>query len=234
METSVYVAGLEPLKDRELYRRALDTASPERRKKALRYRREDSRLRSLGGELLLRRALEDCGLEAGELRYEYGDHGKPRLAGQEEFHFSLSHSGSYVMLAVSERELGCDLEQITEPRLKVARRYFAREEWEHLSSTAGEEQTRLFFRYWTLKESFLKATGQGLHLPLDAFQIVLGEDGSVTVRQSFDEREYHFAEFQTIPGYCCALCQSGAFQGARWENVNFREMFCRSGGASGR
>ena len=78
---NIYVLDIAPLRGRE--REALVLLPEERREKALRIRREDARLRSIGAALLLR--------EAGiEPPFSYGGHGKPYIPGG--VHFSLSHS----------------------------------------------------------------------------------------------------------------------------------------------
>ncbi|MBO6268186.1 MAG: 4-phosphopantetheinyl transferase family protein, partial [Clostridium sp.] len=65
----------------------------------------------------------------------------------------------------------------------------------------------LFFRFWTLKESFMKATGLGFRLPLDAFSIIPGPEG-VTLRQQVDSRQYYFREYDLQDGYRYALCSA--------------------------
>ena len=82
-----------------------------------------------------------------------------------------------------------------EPNLKIAGRFFCPAEYEQI---AGEKdkalQQEYFFRYWVLKESFAKATREGLALGMDTFEIMLGNP-SVLVKQpeNYPER-YHYRE----------------------------------------
>ena len=70
--------------------------------------------------------------------------------------------------------MGCDLERIGRLRLDLAERFFCREEYEAVLMRETEEERRdCFFRYWVLKESFIKATGRGMALPLNSFSIRL-------------------------------------------------------------
>jgi 4'-phosphopantetheinyl transferase len=103
-----------------------------------------------------------------ELRFLAGEHGKPSLAAPfagDGLHFNIAHSRGLVALAVGRAEtLGVDVEYMkarTAP-LALASRYFTAEEAGALSELPVVEQQRRFYALWTLKESWLKATGRGL------------------------------------------------------------------------
>ncbi len=232
MQTLVYIANTESLKETGLYNSAFDAVSPERREKVLRYRFLKDRVLSLGAEVLLRKALTDCGIEIPEIHYGFEINGKPFLKGVEGFNFNISHSEDLVMVAVSENETGCDIEKITETDLDIAKKFFFREEYENIAALpASEERNELFFRYWTLKESFMKATGLGMRLPLDSFQILIGNDGKTGVRQSVDTKNYNFTEIDAFPGYKCAVCTAGNAAETDVKTVDFREIL--NGGNNG-
>ena len=116
---------------------------------------------SLGAELLLQRALHDLGYTDIQLNYTYGRYGKPSLRDYPDVHFSISHSGDYAIVSVSDTEIGCDIEKIRDTDLSAARRYFCPEEYADILRIPDKE-TEVFFRYWTLKESFTKILGRGL------------------------------------------------------------------------
>lgn len=232
MQTLVYIANTESLKENGLYNAAFDAVSAERKDKVLRYRFLKDRVLSLGAELLLRKALRECGIEIPEIRYGFETNGKPFLKGVEGFNFNISHSEDIVMVAVSENETGCDIEKITETDLDIAKKFFFREEYENIAALpASEERNELFFRYWTLKESFMKATGLGMRLPLDSFQILIGNDGKTGVRQSVDTKNYNFTEIDAVQGYKCAVCTAGNAAETNVKIVDFREIL--NGGNNG-
>ena len=87
---------------------------------------------------------------------------------QKDAAYNLSHSGEYVLCSVHEGKdpkirVGCDIEEIGICNMKIARRFFCRSEYEKIDSETNEERRReLFFRYWVLKESFIKATREGM------------------------------------------------------------------------
>lgn len=108
------------------------------------------------------------------LRFSYGEYGKPALDGT--LHFNMSHSHGLALLAITEgRQIGVDVEHIradfaTED---IARHFFSHSEVESFGRLQKEEQVAAFFRCWTRKEAFIKATGRGLSQPLDAFDVTL-------------------------------------------------------------
>jgi 4'-phosphopantetheinyl transferase len=103
--------------------------------------------------------------------FELGTHGKPRVAQEAGPRFNLSHTDGLVVCAVSERtEVGVDVENLDQHApLDLSATYFAAPEQRWLRSLPPAAQRLGFFRLWTLKEAYIKATGMGLAQPLDAF-----------------------------------------------------------------
>ncbi len=125
-------------------------------------------------------------------RFVKGPHGRPELpAGfcDVPLHFNLSHTDGLIACAVTlDREIGVDVEAIDRSgeTVEIADRFFSPAEVRELRSLPEERQHSRFFDYWTLKESYIKARGMGLAIPLDQFSFHLGEDGPVRI--SFDAR----------------------------------------------
>lgn len=211
MTTSVYspvlfAACVTPLESPQLYEAAYAAVSPARRQKADRFRFPKDRRLCLGAELLLRYVLRVRGAEFPD-EFVYGPQGKPQLP-DDSLQFSLSHSGGWVLCAAGSCAVGCDIEKIAPFDLCIADRFFSPGEAADIAAQpTPEAQTELFYRYWVLKESFLKAVGLGMSLPLNAFEILRQEE--ILVRQSVDDRVYRFREYPDIPGCCCALCAAG-------------------------
>ena len=176
-----WIADVTPLYERECYDRYYRELPDFRRKKADALRTCDRKAQSVGVWILWQK-----------IRRAYG------LSGDTAF--NLSHSGAYVMCAAcldgGNVRVGCDLEKMGPLRMKVARRFFCPEEAEKIEREESEEaKTELFYRYWVLKESFMKATGKGMALPADSFCICLGEP-PVLVRQPEEFPEhYHYREY---------------------------------------
>lgn len=90
--------------------------------------------------------------------------------------------------------------------MEIAKRFFFAEEYKSLMNcTDDAHRNDLFFRCWTLKESFMKVTGLGFDLPLNEFCIIMGENG-ISVRQNVDSRHYYFKEFFLNDGFKYAVC----------------------------
>ncbi len=98
--------------------------------------------------------------------------GKPVFRKENNLHFNISHSGGYVVLAFGETPLGVDIECVKRADLKMAKRFFRREEYDHLTGKPEMEQADTFCRIWTGKEAVLKAAGAGLSVPLDSFSVL--------------------------------------------------------------
>ena len=203
METRLALASVEALRDPALFARGLASVSEQRREKVARLRAEGARCLSLGAALLLDRLLADADLPPAGA-FAFGERGKPYLPDRPNVHFSLSHSGSWVLCALSEAEIGCDAEGPRHCDLALARRFFHPDETAWLLSLPPREQDAAFRRLWTLKESYVKAVGLGLSLPLDAFRILPGGEG-FALTAPLDARPWTLKSLASEDCFC-AVC----------------------------
>ena len=222
MEIRLYFADVEALHDPLLFQQLYQSVSEERRQAVDRLRPAAGKLLSLGAGALLEASLAELGVSSP--RPARDQNGKQYLPERDDLCFNISHSGTKVLCAVSGRAVGCDLERIRAARLAVARRCFCPEEYQALLDCPDEaERDRLFYRYWTLKESFLKAIGSGLRISLNAF-CILPEGDEIRVRQTLDPRQFAFRSF-TVDGYQFALCSADqSAEGVRLEERSFSEL----------
>lgn len=194
-------------KEREkLFTRLQNFVSVECYDEALGYRSKEVALRRLLGEALVSFALRKYwNLSLGSYRILRGEKGKPFIVGQEDVFFNLSHSGEYVVCAVSDREVGVDIEKRAKARMEVAGRFFHEQEVRMLKSLSGIEQDQLFFNYWSVKESFLKYIGTGLTRPLNSF-IVMFEGKRVSLYEGVNELPLHVNMCPVDAAYACYVC----------------------------
>ncbi|MGM9581054.1 MAG: 4'-phosphopantetheinyl transferase family protein [Anaerovibrio sp.] len=203
----VYIADTTRLADKELYRSLYKGLDAARRAKADYFLFEKDKRLSVAAGALLQHALRQENV--WEPSFEVTSNGKPYLAGltgAEGLYFNLSHSEGMVMCAISEQEVGCDVEKKAVLDRSLAEHVMQGHEldWIYGSDREPEQQER-FFRLWTLKESYMKATGLGMSLEPRSFGMHVGENGLVAV-PSVDEREFHFQEYFPAGGYCYACC----------------------------
>lgn len=166
-----------------------------------------TRLTRLLGETILRSLLrDDYALPMESCRIRRGAHGKPRLEGLPvALHFNISHSGDYIAVALSDREVGIDIERQGTARMAVARRFFHPDELRALEALPAAARDERFFRLWVAKESFLKYTGTGLSASLDSFCVCF-DAGTATIRKEGKPENVCLHASLLAPGYPCCVC----------------------------
>lgn len=157
--------------------------SPDERECAARFHFDQDRQAYITARGTLRSLLHDyLDCPAERIEFVYSPQGKPALGGEfkhRPIRFNLSHSGEIALFAFAHgREIGVDIERIrpdTECE-KIARQFFSTAEVAALMELDAEARIRAFFAVWTRKEAFIKALGEGLSFPLDAFDVSLAPE----------------------------------------------------------
>ena len=142
----------------------LPRLSPARQEALLRYASPVVRSRSLWGELLARYLVAAAGGPPPfSLTICRHPKGKP-YSPEGRFFFNWAHSGDWVLAGVGASPLGVDVERTRREKSwhAVAERFFREEEKQKIAAALKEARGDLFRRYWTMKESYLKYTGEGL------------------------------------------------------------------------
>lgn len=145
------------------------TLSSEEMARAERFYFQEHRQRFIAGRGILRTILgRYLDIQPLQVQFNYQHRGKPVLAdtfADSGLEFNLSHSQGLGLCAVNcTRQIGVDLEYIRpmSDLEALAKRFFLPREYEMLRSLSANQQQEAFFRYWTCKEAYLKATGDGL------------------------------------------------------------------------
>ncbi|MCC5645412.1 4'-phosphopantetheinyl transferase superfamily protein [Nostoc sp. CHAB 5824] len=145
------------------------TLSSDEIARAERFYFQEHRQRFIAGRGILRIILgRYLRIQPRQVQFNYQDRGKPVLADtfvDSGLAFNLSHSQALGLCAVNcTRQIGVDLEYIRpmSDLEALAKRFFLPREYEMLRSVSPNQQQEVFFRYWTCKEAYLKATGDGL------------------------------------------------------------------------
>lgn len=226
VEADIYLLDIRAfLEDEErglLVEEAFSKLDEERGGKARHIRQERGLAQSLGAGLLLQLAVRRAesarasgvtvtrctvhellkSLDAPlPLSYQYKENGKPYFK-KYPYYFSLSHSGDHVVCALSEREVGADLQIHRAAGLeRLAVRYFSAAEVDAFRQT--EDREAFFFRLWARKEAYGKLTGKGI---ADALGRDLWSGGTET------DEMLCWEEYDKLPGYSMAVCQYAKMQ----------------------
>ena len=109
---------------------------------------------------------------------EKKQHGKPFLKNHPDIHFNISHCEGLVVCVFSDAPVGVDVERIAEFKDSIVRKVLTKEEQEFLKFYKGtDEYNELFFRFWTLKESWLKQDGSGFFRSPQEISFALESNG---------------------------------------------------------
>jgi 4'-phosphopantetheinyl transferase len=185
--------------------------------------------RYVAARAALRKILGAClRLHPGAVRLEAARGGKPRLAAAHEapLDFNVSHSHDLAAIAVAVgRDVGIDVERaqgVCGDLRAIADRFFSCEEARGLAAIPGSEYARAFFRCWTCKESYLKARGCGLSLPLSSFTVETDArrpPGLLGHRASPGERErWRMEHVELDVAYECTVTAQGrSWRVRRWD-----------------
>jgi len=172
---------------------------------------------------------KETGIPVEQLQYRSNEWGKPALDVEnmlrvvssdvgdviKNLHFNLSHSGDYMVLALSDSPVGIDVEHKSKNYDSLAQRCFCKEEYEDILSLQDESERKCrFLEYWTMKEAYIKCIGEGMRIPLNSFLIKRGLKGISGIQG----KDGCFRTFVIDTGYYVSVC--GLFAEGFEENVN--------------
>lgn len=207
----VYAADVSDIESFEVYQDLYDKLPEYRKIKIGRLRNDEDRYRSVAAGTLLIKAYRDFvhsnGLKLPDEMPEVsmGHQNKPSFT-DSPFFFNLSHSGKRVMCVMAACEVGCDVEYKA-GSTKLAKRFFANEEYGKIVELSDEaDRNDMFTRIWTLKESVVKALGDGLSYPLNAFSVYSGDALADVIKIPEREGEFYLKLFEENDGYKYACC----------------------------
>ncbi|MGK7869579.1 4'-phosphopantetheinyl transferase family protein [Falsiroseomonas sp. E2-1-a20] len=180
------------------------------RAKAARFHFARDRDAYIAAHALARAMLSDVApLPPNAWRFVSGQAGKPEVdpaLGLPWLRFNISHTRGLVACAVTNRDdVGLDVEDLDrrEASPGLAERHFAPAEVALLAATPPAARHETFLRVWTLKEAFVKATGDGISLGLDRFAFTL--DPPRLTLEAGDAAPWRFLQWQPTPRHILAV-----------------------------
>ena len=163
----IWRANLNPSSD-EVTRLSTLLAADETAR-ANKYRFPEHKRRFIVARGVLRQLLGNyLNISPKHLKFEYSERGKPYIFNSntsKAIQFNISHSEEYALLGFTyDRSIGVDIEYLRAmpDAVKIAKRFFAPQEYELICSLDAKQQSQTFFKLWTAKEAYLKAIGTGL------------------------------------------------------------------------
>lgn len=172
--------------------------SPEERSKQQRFHFAKDRHNALITRAFVRDLLSHyADIAPVDWLFEKGAKGKPDIVNPPlPLRFNLSHTDNLIICAVIlNDDIGCDVENTNRSSdiLSIAKHSFADIEVNDLLAQPAALQVSRFFDYWTLKESYIKAWGLGLSIPLKDFSFTLPENNQQQSLSSINNISLNFA-----------------------------------------
>ncbi len=201
--------------------------SSDEQERARRFRFDEHRGQFVAARCALRGVLARwLGIDADQVRFQYGPAGKPELAPKgtaRDTHFNVSHSGDVALIAVSRgRRVGVDIERHRAmPDLpELVRRHFHVTEQRAFSTLDEPVKEQAFFACWTRKEAYLKAIGSGLTGGLSRFAVSFLPEEEPRLIQSDEDpgarKHWRLLDVSPGTGFTAAL----AVEGHDWNLVS--------------
>ncbi|MBD2455255.1 4'-phosphopantetheinyl transferase superfamily protein [Nostoc sp. FACHB-87] len=203
------------------------TLSSDELTRANRFRFVEHRQRFIAGRGSLRNILSRyLKIAPQEVRFDYEPRGKPLLAdglAASGLLFNLSHSQDLALCAVNyTSKIGIDLEYMrsVSDLEALAQRFFLPREYELVRSLPPHQQPEAFFRYWTCKEAYLKATGDGIS-QLEQVEISLTPKQPAKLLTSED---WSLVEFTPADNYRAAVAVAASGLDFKYWQFNERTV----------
>ena len=204
--------------------------SDSEKNQASRYRQKKDRLLYCAGKILTKKLISDTfQTDLKKIILKKDKYNRPFLSYPKikNFDFNISHSQNLLVLAINSSRVGIDVEKIREIDLDIAYNYFHKEESDYLFKCC-ENKLDKFYQIWTLKESFIKATGEGLLRPLDSFYFKIKSDQIDFVDLREDCSVWNFKIYNTCKGYKMAVCSNDSDWPKPQKINNFKDFILKT------
>lgn len=189
--------------------------SSDERQRSDKFRFDKDRKRFIMSRGILRKILSGyLHKSPDQICFSYGNFGKPALIAGAGLSFNLSHSQGLALYAVTRnREIGIDIEAINENVAiqRIAKKVLTPSETSFLNSLVPRLRPAVFYRYWTRREAFVKASGKGLS--------VSNEEMAVSLDPR--KKKWSYISLPVIFGYAAAIAVEGSISNIRcWQYPN--------------
>jgi 4'-phosphopantetheinyl transferase len=206
-EVEVYAVKVDKNLDVAVFEALLDYVATEKSARIKRFFKYEDALRTLLGDILARYLIcQKLNLKNQQLQFGKNQYGKPFLVNGRSVCFNISHSGEWVVCALSSLPVGIDVEKMGPVDDALGERIFTHDEYRVLRAKSSSEQRSCFYKLWTLKESFIKAIGKGLSIPLTSFSISFDQGERISVKTESGTGDWFFKQYDWGEEYQLAVC----------------------------
>ncbi|WBW96393.1 4'-phosphopantetheinyl transferase family protein [Oceanirhabdus sp. W0125-5] len=195
----------------------LRLVSHEKKERILRFHRyKDSQMCLLADVFTRLILINKYNINNEKISFIKGINGKPELnKPYSNIKFNYSHSGDWIVCAVSEFNVGIDVEQIKDIDMAIAERFFSKIEYDDLMELREDKQLEYFYDLWTLKESYIKWDGRGLAIPLRDFSFRINHNNYIEFYSEKHNNKCFFKQYLIDLEYKLSVC-------------SIKEEFCNS------
>lgn len=185
--------------------------------------------RTLIGELLVRSlVLENFEIRNLDIHFGYGVFRKPFIIGLPDFHFNVSHSGDWVVCAYDNSEIGVDIEHVTRKSNSFIECCFSRIEYEKYLDIDESDRLLFFYKIWTLKESYLKLTGEGFYHDLKLKDIsFVSNKMEFKLRNCFNTLDVFSKTIMFDQSYVLGISSHYPINIDKWEVIDVEDLYHR-------
>jgi len=221
----VYGIKIQKEMNKDTFISLLTFVSPQKRDKIGKFKFFDDAQRCLLGDLLARYAIcNKLDVKNSQLKFSNNKCGKPVLLQPGGINFNISHSGDWVVCAVSNEPVGIDIETIKPIEFNIAERFFTETEYSDLMNKEDNERLRYFYTLWTLKESYIKAVGKGLSILLNSFSIQI-ECGNIGINTCNEFNSCFFKLYEIDKYHLVAVCSLNKKYSPEIKILNLSQLF---------
>lgn len=197
---------LEPVDDLT-FRNLLASVSSEKQERIKQLSKLEDAKRALLADILVRSIIaNELKISRSRIEFEYNRYGKPYLKKNSFLHFNISHSGHWIVCAIDNKPVGIDIEKIIPVDLEIAAQFFSDEEYRLLMAKSPEVRKQFFFDLWTLKESYIKAVGEGLSTPLKSFTVSFSGKDEIVIESENKLQNWNLKQYYLDPEYKMSVC----------------------------
>ncbi|OSX93232.1 4'-phosphopantetheinyl transferase family protein [Bacillus mycoides] len=198
----LYLANITDFSD-EQYQTFYKTADSAKTQEINAFRKNEDKQRSLLSNHLLIKLLNVYTQK--KIKISKNEYGKKYLTNNEVF-FNISHSGNWVLLGISDHEIGVDIEKIEPLDYIGLSTFFSEPEQDYLKSLHIEYLKNEFYRIWTANESYVKFLGKGLSIQLNSFIVPLTKNNNRVLNLSRGSHKKPQIQSFFLEDYSISIC----------------------------